>query len=429
MRKLTIQIELNGVQEVVGEIFGRAADDAVFQYSESYLANPEHPAISISLPLQKEAFTSAKTRCFFDGLLPEGYTRHSLAQSIRTEENDYLSILETLGKECLGAIKINCDANTMEYVPVTEEELKKLAEEGTSASLDMITKAHLSLTGASGKVGLYLERNSGKWYLPIGEAPSTHIVKQSHIRLKSIVTNEQLSLMTAEYLGIDVPKSFIINTGSGNDEDVLLATQRYDRLMAADSKMIGMHHVPLRLHQEDFAQALGIANYDKYENNTNQNYMKRSFELLKEYSFDPIADEMKLWERIVFNYLIGNTDGHLKNISLLYSKDMKKIRLAPAYDIVCTSMYESCTKDMAFAIGGDLKLDMIKRSSFERASKQTGLSVSAAMRHFDRMVYEFPKALRKASSELEKLGYSGTEKMRMEIMHFGGVAYQGNHDC
>ena len=110
MRKLTIQIELNGVQEVVGEIFGRAADDAVFQYSESYLANPEHPAISISLPLQKEAFTSAKTRCFFDGLLPEGYTRHSLAQFIRTEENDYLSILETLGKECLGAIKINSNS-------------------------------------------------------------------------------------------------------------------------------------------------------------------------------------------------------------------------------------------------------------------------------------------------------------------------------
>lgn len=53
----------------------------------------------------------------------------------------------------------------------------------------------MSQTGASGKVGLYYDEE--KWYLPIGEAPSTHIVKQSHVRLKRIVANEQLCLLTA----------------------------------------------------------------------------------------------------------------------------------------------------------------------------------------------------------------------------------------
>ena len=63
--------------------------------------------------------------------------------------------------------------------------------------------------------------------MPIGEAPSTHIVKQSHVRLKKIVSNEQLCLMTAKNLGIDVPESFIVTTNS-DDETVLFATKRYD---------------------------------------------------------------------------------------------------------------------------------------------------------------------------------------------------------
>ena len=43
------------------------------------------------------------------------------------------------------------------------------------------------MTGASGKVGLYFDDKEQKWYLPLGEAPSTHIVKQSHVRfLKTI---------------------------------------------------------------------------------------------------------------------------------------------------------------------------------------------------------------------------------------------------
>ena len=73
-------------------------------------------------------------------------------------------------------------------------------------------RSHLSLTGASGKVGLYYDAAGKQWYLPKGTAPSTHIVKQSHVRLDGIVTNEQLSMMTAAKCGIDVPESFIYNT-------------------------------------------------------------------------------------------------------------------------------------------------------------------------------------------------------------------------
>ena len=55
----------------------------------------------------------------------------------------------------------------------------------------------------------------------------------------------------------------------------------------------------------------------------------------------------------MFNYLIGNTDNHIKNLSLLYSEDLKSIRLAPAYDIVSTVIYKSSTSGWYWCKNGD----------------------------------------------------------------------------
>lgn len=103
---------------------------------------------------------------------------------------------------------------TPKYQLLSQSEVRELAREGATESAQLVTKAHLSLTGASGKVGLYFDDKEQKWYLPLGEAPSTHIVKQSHVRLKKIVANEQLCLLTARNLGIEISESFIVNTGS-----------------------------------------------------------------------------------------------------------------------------------------------------------------------------------------------------------------------
>lgn len=141
-----------------------------------------------------------------------------------------MTILAALGRECLGAIQIiedGMDVPKAGYQKLTKEDVCRLAKEGALEAAELVTKAHLSLTGASGKAGLYYKIDTNEWYLPIGAAPSTHIVKQSHVRLDGIVTNEQLCLRTAKNLGIDVPDSFVINVGTGKDEEVLFATHRY----------------------------------------------------------------------------------------------------------------------------------------------------------------------------------------------------------
>ena len=132
------------------------------------------------------------------------------------DENDYLSLLEKLGQECLGAICIQGEGTDIcqsSYELLSAQQVLALASEGATKSTELLLETHLSLTGASGKVGLYYDSPSNQWYLPKGKAASTHIVKQSHVRLNRLVLNEQLCMCTAKKMGIDVPDSFIVNLG------------------------------------------------------------------------------------------------------------------------------------------------------------------------------------------------------------------------
>ena len=103
MRHYNVYLELNGCQVRVGEIEGDFSDDARFSYSEEYIARNDSRAVSVSLPIQDEPFSPEQTKVFFEGLLPEGFMRKSIAANMHFDENDYLSILQNLGKECLGA--------------------------------------------------------------------------------------------------------------------------------------------------------------------------------------------------------------------------------------------------------------------------------------------------------------------------------------
>ena len=419
---LKVQIEINGQFVQAGCITGSNFRDAAFSYDESYIASPSAHAISLSLPLSKKSFDTDATKTFFDGLLPEGFTRQCVAESIHASSDDYISILRELGSECLGAIQIIDEEKTPineGYTPLTIEEIKALAKEGASKSAEIVVKSHLSLTGASGKVGLYYDQASGKWYKAQGLAPSTHIVKQSHVRYKNIVLNEQLCLLAAQKLGIEIPESFILQAQAGkvNDEDVLFATRRFDRDFDKDSRIIDGLKTPYRLHQEDFAQALGIKSSDKYEK-AGQGYLKRMFDLLQKHSSNPIEDSLKLWKRAVYNCIIGNTDNHIKNSSLIYSKDLSSIRLAPFYDVICTKVYESSTDEMSVSINGRQNINQVTRDDLEQEAKNCGLGSKAAMKIYDEVLNGIQKALLDSADELSRAGYTEAQPMAEKILGY-----------
>ena len=413
MRVLDVSVEIEGRQREIGTISGDSPYSAVFRYSRDYLESPFARSISLSLPLQEAAFGPEETRSFFEGLLPEGFLKQTVAENNRTDSSDYLSLLELLGSECLGAVLIrgaDYDPPEPVYKELDPYMMFRIASEGATTSADLVVEAHLSLTGASGKIGAYLGPG-GKWYLPVGSAPSTHILKQSHIRYDHIVQNEQLTQKTAAHLGLSVPDSRII--GSSDDPDggqsdpnevILFAARRYDRTMDGSVKQISGMPCPLRLHQEDFGQAMGIAAADKYEREGGQ-YMRRMFDILRRWSASPIEDQMKLWDTIVFHWLIGNTDGHIKNFSLIYDRKLSSVRLAPAYDMLSTVVYDSHSSNMAFAIGGETNWYRINRHSFEIAADDAGLNRGIFMKRFDDLQERFPMALDSAAGELAEDGH------------------------
>ena len=417
MKNLIVQIEINGTGKYVGNIKGSSSEDAVFSYAENYLADPDCRPVSISLPLERRVFDVVSTKNFFEGLLPEGFTRRCVAARMHADENDYLSILAEIGRECLGAVKIfdeNDRTDMMEYRKLSAEEVLRFAREGASESAELVARSHLSLTGASGKAGLYYDEKKGEWYLPVGEAPSTHIVKQSHVRLEKIVTNEQLCLLAARNLGIEIPESFIIQAGN-QDEEVLFATKRYDRKILPGNRRLNGLVMPYRLHQEDFAQALGIASAEKYEKN-NAGYLRKMVELIRNYSAEPLKDQLKLWDICIFNFLIGNTDNHIKNFSLLYSEDLKSVRLAPAYDMISTVIYESSTENMALGINGKYDISDLKQEDFAAEAAWAGIGVKNAMKRFDIMASRFEGALKEACRLLMEQGFSEADSICGQIM-------------
>lgn len=421
MKSYLVSVEINGEQASVGEISFQTADDATFSYAEEYLNRKDARPISLSLPLQAERFTAKQTKNFFSGLLPEGFTRRSVATWMHVDEDDYVSMLFGLGQECLGAIRISDGQVSSEdsYHLLDMDKVRELANEGATKSSQILVETHLSLTGATGKVGLYYDEKTGDWYLPYGTAPSTHIVKQSHVRLDGIVANERLCLLTASKLGICVPESFIIDTGNSQDKDVLFATKRYDRKIRENAQLINGMKKPDRLHQEDFSQAMGIPSVEKYERNY-AGYLKGMFDILRKHSADPLRDQVELWKRVILNILIGNTDGHIKNSSLLYGEDLNSIRLAPAYDIVSTSVYDVSSKQMAMSIGGEYNIGRIKEKNIYDCADEVGLGKKLAGKYYDELSNNFEKALRESSLELFDKGFTNAKDICERILMTGG---------
>ena len=112
---------------------------------------------------------------------------------------------------------------------------------------------------------------------------------------------------------------------------------------------------------------------------------------------------------------------HIKNLSLLYSEDLKSVRLAPAYDIVSTMIYPSSTENIALSIDGICNINEITRASFEKTASQIGIGPKMAMKRFDTMVNGFEVAINQAKEELKSQGFDRVEQICDMIMEKGGI--------
>ena len=358
--------------DLVGHLTQDDDGDMSFQYAESWLESAGAVPLSHSLPLRKEQFRRKECRGFFAGILPEESKREMIARNLGiSARNDY-AMLERIGGECAGAVTFLPHGEPMPdrhygYRDLSDDDLAAILKELPRRPLLAGEEGiRLSLAGAQDKLAVRVE--GGTISLPLGGAPSTHILKPNVERFEGVVFNEAFCMRLAAAAGLPAA------TVESREVDGItyLLVERYDR-----------HHRPVpdgapvieRLHQEDFCQALGIVSEQKYQKEGGPS-LRQCFALLRDVSSVPAIDVARLLDNVVFNYVVGNNDAHGKNFSLVYrpgGAGELEIRLSPLYDVVSTSYYPELSRDMAMRIGEQYSSEKVTLRDFEKLADDAKL--------------------------------------------------------
>jgi len=335
-----------------------------FSYDQTWLEKPSAMPLSYSLPLQNEVFLGRKARPFFAGILPEDGPRKKIAEILGISDTNDFAMLGRIGGECAGAVSLfpegvaPTDPNNTRYRELTEPELRQIITELPSRPLMVgMNGVRLSLAGAQDKLPVIV-RNSGIC-LPLGDTPSSHILKPEPDRFPGLAINEFYCMNLAQATGLYVPNTEYRPIG----KKPCILVKRYDRLTDKDGNTT-------RLHQEDFCQALGFPPERKYQAEGGP-ILGDCISLLRDWSTAPVLDIPNFINSLIFNVLIGNADAHGKNYSLLYSGGER--RLSPSYDLVSTLAWPALSKDLAMKIGGCESVNAFTIGDWKKMAKKTGL--------------------------------------------------------
>jgi len=320
----TLNVLLYG--ELVGTLTHVAGDRTLFAFTEQYINDKQRAVLSLSF---KDAFgelitdfapTQTKLIPWFSNLLPEGHLRKYLAERARVNQQREYFLLWVLGRDLPGAVTID---------PADGEAWPPDAHDGHDRQVDnpRANALRFSLAGVQLKFSV-LEGARGEFTIPARGVGGDWIVKLPSREFEGVPENEFSMMTLARKIGIDVPPIQLIDMdaianlpeGANVRGKQAYAIQRFDR--------VGGEPVQI----EDFAQVFGIYPDDKYKKAT----MRRIAQVIGAEGQD--ADIREFVRRLVFNALIGNTDMHLKNWSLIYP-DKRRAALAPAYDFVSTTPY------------------------------------------------------------------------------------------
>jgi serine/threonine-protein kinase HipA len=339
-----------------------------FAYAPEWLKRADAFPLSPRLPLREEAWVGEEVTFFFANLLPEGAILDTLAKLRRLPRGDVYRMIEAFGRECAGAFEIvpEDEATRGERAPQYRQYTRKELVADLARLRDNIpllarhAELRLSLAGAQNKIPVRYA--DGELWLPEGDAPSTHILKpalQPSRLFPDSVANEAFCLRLADALDLPVARAIVLA-----DPEPILLIERYDRIVSGERIE--------RLHQLDMCQLAGVLPDHKYEVDGGPGF-KSCFDQIDRYSAAPAQDRLRLVDRIIFNYLIGNADAHAKNLSILYGADAR-LRLAPAYDLLATGYWRELSDKMAMAIGGEHRPEWVQAHHWQRFCESVGLN-------------------------------------------------------
>jgi len=352
-------VHLNGEQ--VGTLDQNDDGLIEFRYKAEWLNRPDAVPLSRSLPLQGDSFRGKHARSFFAGMLPDEGPRRQIASILGVSERNDFALLERIGGECAGAVGLWPEGFTplaSGHGPsreLNEQEMADIIRELPRRPLLAGREGiRLSLAGAQSKLPIIM--HGMRVALPLGDTPSTHIIKPEPERFPGLAANEVFCMALARTVGLDTPPVHILTIGG----TPCIVVERYDRACGPDGTI-------QRVHQEDFCQALGIPPEQKYQQEGGP-LLRDCMALLREWSTVPALDVRSFVDGLIFNMLIGNADAHGKNFSFLYKAGERK--LAPFYDLVCTLVWPELSKVPAMKIGGSESIENITPSNWRKMARE-----------------------------------------------------------
>lgn len=393
---------------MTGELIGHLREDGggamAFAYSHSWLGRGDAVPLGSNLPLDEQWHDGEAVTTYFDNLLPEGSVRDFVARALQVSTGNVFALLERFGGDTAGALALlpqgQLPSPKPRYLPMTHEAVHKCFASSRGIPLNLAGgEARIALAGAQDKMAVFIAP-TGALAIPLGDAPSSHIIKPSmdhRAYLPQTAINEALVMSLAAAIGLDVaPVRY------APDLDAVVIA-RYDR------QWVGSHLQ--RLHQNDLCQTLGIEPGRKYESEGGPT-LAMCCTAVMQHSSKPALDKKRMLEWAVFNVAVGNMDSHAKNLSLLTMGG--HTRLAPFYDLVCTTVYKHLSRRFAFKIGGENRLGWMMGRHWDR------LAVELAVKPQLLLTIRLDICLR-IERELPKVAGA----LRAQVAHREGLAMIG----
>jgi len=367
-----------------------------FDYTTSWIALPYSFPLSPCLPFTRtneDAIHSRSVRVFFENLLPEGNALDAAATTNGLSQNNLFGLVRALGRESSGALALLPEGEPPDSKPaslreITREELSQRIRERDVMPFSVWDgKVRLSIAGLQDKISVYMR--DGRMFLAEGaNIASTHILKprpQSEA-LSSLVANEFFCMKLATEIGLSVADVEIIRV-----PEPALLVRRFDRQVSASGVS--------RKHIIDTCQALDLPPAYKYEKNFGSGIDVRHIRDGVSYSklfglgtlsVQPAVFNMAMLRWSLFQYLIGNSDAHGKNISFHVSHE--GIHPAPAYDLVSVVAYQDFESELAMGIGDAFTFDDARAFQWADFAHQCGINKTLLAREMRRMATATMKA-------------------------------------
>lgn len=342
MVSATLDIWMNG--ELVGH-WTVERGSSTLTYERSWIESAKVRSLSLSLPITASRETRGPVVThWFANLLPDNdRIRERLARRFKTRDAEAFSLLEAIGRDCVGAVQLLPEGmeptgwNRIDAEPLTDDDIGKLlaavpSERTLGLGADDDDLFRISLAGAQEKTAL--TRAGDRWCRPHGATPTTHILKlplglaggSRRVDLSDSVENEWLCSQILRELGLPIANTEMAEFAGQK----VLIVERFDREWMEDGPWIA------RLPQEDFCQALGCPPSMKYEKDGGPD-MADCLKLLVG-SGDADADRLTfLLTQFVF-WLLAATDGHAKNCSIFLGRG-DVYTMTPLYDVLSVWPY------------------------------------------------------------------------------------------